>query len=67
YADSDTRDFRKSTWKETQAQIGKDFISAKIENPKEGCRVFFMECEYENEGINCYLSTQVKIVGNPKK
>jgi PhoPQ-activated pathogenicity-related protein len=61
-ADSPSRDFRKSTWKETEAQIRKDSIAGTVEFPKEGHRVFYAEMEYAVEGMTYYLSTQVRVL-----
>ncbi len=66
-ADAPTRDFRNSTWKESPAQLNKGEILAQTEAPASGCRVFFVECEYNLDGLTCYFSTQVRIVGTPEK
>lgn len=61
-ADADKRDFRKSTWKEQPAVIGKDSVSALVDLPAAGQRVFYGEVEYQLDGITYYLSTQVRVL-----
>jgi hypothetical protein len=38
-----------------------------VEAPKEGCRVYMVECEYEMGKLKYSLTTQVRILGTPKK
>jgi PhoPQ-activated pathogenicity-related protein len=61
-ADADKRDFRKSTWKEHPATIGKDSIVGTIEAPNGNYRVFYCELEYSLDGLTYYLSTQVRVI-----
>jgi PhoPQ-activated pathogenicity-related protein len=65
-ADAEGRDFRKSEWKSTELKHSKE-VTAEAEGPKQGCRVFFVECEYETGKLKYSLCTQVRIVGTPKK
>jgi PhoPQ-activated pathogenicity-related protein len=61
-ADSATRDFRQSKWSEKVADRKQGVVSGSVGKPKEGYRVFLAECEYDFDGITCYLSSQVRIV-----
>ncbi|MFO0842644.1 MAG: PhoPQ-activated protein PqaA family protein [Gemmataceae bacterium] len=65
-ADAPTRDFRKSTWKEQSVSLDRGQASAEAEPPASGCRAFFIECEYDLEGLSCFFSTQLRIVGKPQ-
>jgi len=64
-ADSKTKDFRKSAWKSTDLKVEKTGAKAQVEPPESGCRVFFVECEYDLDGLRYNLSTQVRIIGKP--
>ncbi len=66
-ADAPTRDFRKSTWKSEPVKLQGGTAVGETSAPDIGCRVFFLECEYEQEGLRYYLSTQLRIVGKPEK
>jgi PhoPQ-activated pathogenicity-related protein len=65
-ADAATKDFRKSEWKSETLKADKKVV-AEATAPKEGCRVFFVECEYEMDKLKYSFCTQVRIVGEPKK
>jgi PhoPQ-activated pathogenicity-related protein len=67
WTDAPTRDFRKSTWKEKRAKLNGGTAVAQLTAPESGCRVFFIECEYEQEGLQYFLSTQLRIVGKADK
>ena len=61
-ADAEKRDFRKSTWKEQPAEIGKDSVIGMVEMPTAGYRVFYGEMNFEVAGLTYYLSTQVRVL-----
>jgi PhoPQ-activated pathogenicity-related protein len=61
-ADSDKRDFRKSTWKEHAAVINGKSTVGTIEPPNGHYRVFYGEVEYQLDGITFYLSTQMRVL-----
>jgi PhoPQ-activated pathogenicity-related protein len=65
--DAPTRDFRKGTWKESPVKLDDGAGAAQTAAPEKGCRAFFVECEYEKNGLRYYLSTQIRIVGEPEK
>jgi PhoPQ-activated pathogenicity-related protein len=65
-ADAATKDFRKSKWTSEELKAGKE-VTATAADPKEGCRVFMVECEFEMDKLRYSLCTQVRIVGEPKK
>lgn len=66
-ADASSRDFRKSTWKSQEVKVNGKGVTAEVAAPESGCRVFFIECEYDIDGQRCYLSTQLRVVGTPEK
>lgn len=66
-ADAETKDFRGSTWKSTDLKVTNAGAKAEVKAPATGCRVFFVECEYDLDGLRYNLSTQVRIVGTPAK
>jgi len=61
-ADGKTRDFRKSKWTEQKATVEKGRVTGLVEVPKEGCRAFYAELDYEIDGIQYHLSTQLRLV-----
>lgn len=65
-ADAATKDFRKSKWTSQTLKAGKE-VTAAVSEPKEGCRVFFAECQYEMDKMPYSFSTQVRIVGTPRR
>jgi PhoPQ-activated pathogenicity-related protein len=68
-ADAPTRDFRKAKWASspTPLALAKGTLAVEVEAPATGCRVFFVECEYDLDGLRCFFSTQLRIVGKPAK
>ena len=66
HADASTRDFRKSTWTAEELNVGKETVVGEATAPASGCRVFYIECEYEQDGLVYYLSTQLRIIGKPE-
>jgi PhoPQ-activated pathogenicity-related protein len=66
-ANSATRDFRKSTWQEQAVELESGKVVGKVKAPEKGFRVFLAECEYEENGLPYYLSTQLRIVEAAKR
>ncbi|HVK10017.1 MAG TPA: PhoPQ-activated protein PqaA family protein [Gemmataceae bacterium] len=66
-ADAPTRDFRKAVWTEKPAAVDNGTATAKIDRPTEGWRTFLAECEFEEDGLTYYLSTQLRMVEAGKK
>jgi PhoPQ-activated pathogenicity-related protein len=66
-ANSPTRDFRKSTWQEQAVQLEAGKVRGEVKAPEKGYRVFLAECEYEEDGLPYYLSTQLRIVEAAKR
>jgi PhoPQ-activated pathogenicity-related protein len=66
-ADAPTRDFRKSRWTAEAVKLDGSTAVAETTAPETGCRVFYIECEYEQQGLNYFLSTQLRIVGKAEK
>lgn len=64
-AHSETRDFRKSEWKEQPATIKNGVVSGSVARPAKGFVVFYGEMDYEIDGIRHQLSTQVQIGAAP--
>jgi PhoPQ-activated pathogenicity-related protein len=65
-ATAPTRDFRNAKWSEKQLAVDGPTITADMATPQEGFVVFFMEAEYEVNGMRYFLSTQLRIAGNEK-
>jgi PhoPQ-activated pathogenicity-related protein len=61
-ADSETRDFRQSKWTAKPVSVIPEGIVGEVSKPANGYRVYFGECEYDFDGITCYLSSQLRIV-----
>ncbi|HEV3146360.1 MAG TPA: PhoPQ-activated protein PqaA family protein [Gemmataceae bacterium] len=63
--DSETKDFRKSTWKEKETEISADGkrVLGFVEPPVNGFRAFYGEVEFDSEGSKYSLSTQVRVAG----
>jgi len=66
-ATADTRDFRKALWHEQPVKLAGKSLEGSVAPPQEGCLAFYAELEYELEGVTYYLSTQLRIVGTPRK
>jgi PhoPQ-activated pathogenicity-related protein len=66
-ADAATRDFRKSKWAEKPATLNGGTVKGEVEQPTEGWRAFFAECEYEQDGQTFFLSTQLRMAEAGKK
>ncbi len=62
-----TRDFRKAKWTEKEVLIVKDQVIGAVPAPKEGCLAFYVETDYEIDGIAYHLCTQLRLVGTPKE
>jgi PhoPQ-activated pathogenicity-related protein len=62
-AEADTRDFRKSFWKDNGSGGGKPGTFAYgIKQPPEGYRAGFVETEFELDGLKFNLSTPLRIL-----
>jgi PhoPQ-activated pathogenicity-related protein len=66
-ADAPTRDFRKAAWKDQLVKVDRGEAVGEMTAPEKGCRVFYIECEYERDELTFHLSTQLRIVGKPEK
>ena len=65
-ATAPTRDFREAKWKESAATVADNTILVTAERPKEGFKEFFVEMEYEIDGIKYNLSTQLRVLETAK-
>lgn len=65
-AEALTRDFRLVEWKEQAASLNDKTVTAEIAPPATGCRAFFAELDFEVDGLTHQVSTQLRIVGEPK-
>ena len=65
-ATAPTRDFREAKWKESAATVADNTILVTAERPKEGFKEFFVEMEYEIDGIKYNLSTQLRVLEKAK-
>jgi PhoPQ-activated pathogenicity-related protein len=61
-AAAETRDFRKAKWEEQKTEPLPGGARALVDLPKEGFRCFYVEAEYEIDGIRYTLSTQVRVL-----
>ncbi len=66
-ATAPTRDFRQSRWEEQKAATRQDRVVGEVDRPKEGCRAFYGDLEYEISGLKYHLCTQIRIAGEPVK
>ncbi|MEZ6143071.1 MAG: PhoPQ-activated protein PqaA family protein [Zavarzinella sp.] len=66
YADSATRDFRKSQWKSVECTDCTKEVSASVGKPSTGFRCLFLESDYNIDEHPLHLSTQLRIVGTEK-
>ena len=65
-ATSATRDFRKAKWTESAATIADKSITVTTALPKEGYKEFYVEMDYEMDGIKYNPSTQLRVLEAPK-
>jgi PhoPQ-activated pathogenicity-related protein len=66
-ATNPTRDFRKAKWTEKVVKLAKDQVTGEVMKPKDGCVAFYVETDYEIDGIAYHLCTQLRLVGTPKE
>jgi PhoPQ-activated pathogenicity-related protein len=65
-ATATTRDFRKSKWTDKSATVADKAITVTTDLPKEGFKVYYVEMDYEIDGIKYNLSTQVRVLEKAK-
>ena len=51
----------------TEVEFARGQASIAVAHPAEGRVVYFLECEFEMDGLKFNLSTQLRIVGKPAK
>jgi PhoPQ-activated pathogenicity-related protein len=61
-AEAPTQDFRKAVWKESATSKTEQGVVGGVALPKEGWKVFYVEADYELDGIRYTLCTQVRVV-----
>ena len=66
-ATAPTRDFRKAKWTDQEVKLTKDKVTGEVPAPKEGCLAFYVELDYEIDGISYHLCSQLRLVGTPKE
>jgi PhoPQ-activated pathogenicity-related protein len=66
-ASAPTLDFRKATWQSSEVVFAKGQASTLVPYPSDGHAVFFVECEFDADGLKYNLSTQLRIIGKPAK
>jgi PhoPQ-activated pathogenicity-related protein len=66
-ATTPTRDFRKAKWTDQEVKLAKDKITGEATAPKAGCLAFYLDLEYEVDGISYHLCSQLRLVGTPKE
>lgn len=65
-ATAPTRDFRKAKWSDKVLPVDGKTVTAEMAAPAEGLVAFFIEAEYEIDGLRYFLSTQLRIAGKEK-
>ncbi len=65
-ATAPTRDFRKAKWSDKVLAVDGKTITAEMVTPDEGLVAFFVEAEYEMDGLRYFLSTQLRIAGKER-
>ena len=48
------------------ATIEKETVTGEVDAPKDGCLAFYVELDYEMDGIKYHLCTQLRVVGKAK-
>jgi PhoPQ-activated pathogenicity-related protein len=61
-----TRDFRKAKWNESAAMVAGKTITVSTELPQEGFKTFYVEMDYEIDGLKYNLSTQLRVLEKAK-
>jgi PhoPQ-activated pathogenicity-related protein len=65
-ATAPTRDFRKAKWSEKALAVDGKTITAEMATPVEGFVAYFIETEYDIDGLRYFLSTQLRVAGKEK-
>lgn len=60
-----TQDFRQAEWKSTRARREGAEHECSLAVPAKGFAAMFAEAVYDCEGLPCFFSTNIRIVGNP--
>jgi PhoPQ-activated pathogenicity-related protein len=66
-ATAPTRDFREAKWTDQKVKLAKNTIAGEVTAPKEGCLAFYVDLDYEIDGISYHLCSQLRLVGTPKE
>ncbi|HEX9443891.1 MAG TPA: PhoPQ-activated protein PqaA family protein [Candidatus Binatia bacterium] len=61
------QDFRAAVWKAQAVEIANGAVVGEAAPPESGYLAFFGELDYEIEGLQYHLSTQIQITGAPKE
>jgi PhoPQ-activated pathogenicity-related protein len=65
-ATSETKDFRKSRWRDQPAEVGADGkVTGTVASPAKGFLAVYGEVDFDAEGLPYTLSTQVRVVSAP--
>jgi PhoPQ-activated pathogenicity-related protein len=62
-AKSATKDFRQAKWEEQPAAVKGGTVVGEVAPPADGYLAFFGELEFALDGLEYYLSTQVRVAG----
>lgn len=65
-ARTNTNDFRDSKWEPQGMTITPSLVTGEIHRPKSGNLALFGDMEYEVDGFSYHLSTQIRVVREPK-
>lgn len=61
-ADAATQDFRKATWTERPAVVDNSTATAAVDSPSAGFRAFFVELDYDLDGLTYHVCSGVRVL-----
>jgi PhoPQ-activated pathogenicity-related protein len=66
-AESPTRDFRKAKWEQRPAEFSGGTATASVEGPPSGYEAFYLDLDFDADGLVYHLCTQIRVVGAAAK
>jgi PhoPQ-activated pathogenicity-related protein len=61
-ADATTPDFRKATWTDRPATVDNNTVTAATDSPSSGFRAFFVELDYDLDGLTYHVCSRVRVL-----